>query len=130
MSDGNWKMFFLICADILGPGDSLPFLSKSWCSWTTFSRLTNDAGYWQSGLPNYPDIGDGWIVDGGVWGQPFAYADIAHIVVPRQFCWERISGDEFDHGLKKQDIDALSSELDTQAIAHRKTDLILEMKFY
>jgi len=130
MNNRDWKMFFLTCADVLGPGDSLPFRSESWCSWTTFSRLRSDAGYWQRGLPGRADISEEWIGDGGVWGQPFAYADIAHIIIPREFHWQKISQGALDEGVRQQDIDVLSSELDKHAIVHRKTDLVLEMKFY
>ncbi|MET2467034.1 hypothetical protein ABXT21_23600 [Ralstonia sp. SM1864_UCD524_TZ4] len=130
MNDEAWKTFFTACADILGTGASTAAQSNTWCSWTTFNRLREDAGYWQRGLPNHSDIYDAWIGDGGVWGQPFLYADLAHIIVPREFYWERISQEGFESGVRVQDIDNLSVELRTKRVDHRKTDLLLEIKLY
>lgn len=130
MNDDTWKRFFLSCAEILGPGEPLAAHSDSWCSWTTYRRLAEDAGYWVSGLPNVDQIADAGIKDGSIWGQPFSYGDIAHIVIPRRFYWESISETKFESGVRGQDIDALSSKLRNEKIDHRLTDLILEIKLY
>ncbi|CCF97979.1 hypothetical protein B7R78_0006950 [Ralstonia solanacearum] len=130
MDDNAWKTFFTTCADILGVGAPTASQSNTWCSWTTFGRLREDAGYWQSGLPNRSDIHDAWIGDGGVWRQPFPYADLAHIIIPREFYWERISKEGFESGVNLQNIESLSIELREKGIEHRKTDLLLEIKLY
>jgi hypothetical protein len=129
--DSEWKSFFLICSKILGDGGNQhAFQSTTWCSWTTFNRLKIDAGYWQAGLPTSAELGEEATADGGVWGQPFLYCDIAHVLVPREFYWEHISQGRFDSGSKQQDIDGLSAALTSSGVGHRRTDLVLEIKLY
>jgi len=130
MQSEQWREFFMICHQSLGEGSSHAKESHSWCSWTTFERLQRDAGYWTSGLPNAGHITDIGINDGGVWGQPFLYRDLAHIVVPAQFYWESIESGSFTNGTRTQDIVALAASLRTAGIPHRATSLILELKFY
>jgi len=130
MSDPDWQSFFLVCADFLGAGSARAAHSNSWCAWTTFRRLNEDAGYWTSGLPNRHDIADSYIKDGGVWGQPFLYSDLAHIIVPRQFCWQTEPGAAFSSGTRRQDLDGLSSKLSKAGIDHRLTSLVLEIKLF
>lgn len=79
MTDEQWRTFFMAAFNILGEGDFFAARSKTRCGWTTFKRLSSDAGYWSSGLPNPSDIKQNCIGDGGVWGQPFFYSDIAHL---------------------------------------------------
>jgi hypothetical protein len=130
MNDRDWKTFFLVCANALGVGHATALHSRSWCSWTTFQRLNEDAGYWTAGLPREMDIADTHIKDGGVWGQPFSYAELAHIIVPQKFLWESVPGPDFTSGFREQDIKALSSALTEKGIGHRATDLVLEIKLY
>lgn len=130
MTNEQWKMFFETCAETLGEGRANAALSANWCSWTTFRRLNEDAGYWQSGLPTKPDLSDIGVIDGSSWGQPFHYSDIAHIIIPAQFFWENISASGFDCGSKDQNIELLSTKLRERGIAHRKTNLMLEVKLY
>jgi len=129
MTDAEWRCFFEICASILGVGSHDIFTSQSWCAWTTFSKLKDDLFYWRHGLPRLDDIADSYIKDGGVWGQPFLYQDIAHIIVPRSFGNE-YAGSRWKYGIKVQDIDQLSDALTAANIIHRKTDLVLEIKLY
>lgn len=65
-----------------------------------------------------------------MWGQPFLYGDLAHLVVPRAFFWQTGSNEPFANGMKDQDLALLSSELTTAGIPHRITDLVLEIKLY
>jgi hypothetical protein len=130
MSDELWEAFFLACADILGPGHACAPSSQSWCAWTTFTRLAEDAGYWTGGLPGAGDIGDAYVKDGGVWGQPFSYADLAHIIVPRTFGWMTDGSEPFRSGRRHQDIRTLSLRLNEGGIGHRMTDRVLEIKLY
>jgi len=130
MHDEQWRQFFTLCVQLLGRGDSTPERSKTWCAWTTFTRLSQDAGYWTSGLPNEPDIGFAGIGDGGVWGQPFPYRELAHLIVPAQFYWERVERDDFASGTKTQDLARLSAALGGVGVTHRLTDLVLEIKLY
>lgn len=129
MNDGEWRGFFLAAARILGPGD-VRHESPSWCSFTTFGRLEEDAGYWTFGLPAGEDIEAGWLRDGGVWGQPFRYRDIAHIILPRSFHWDVVVDGEWRSGVRTQDIRSLSGALRAEAIDHRLTELALEIKLY
>jgi hypothetical protein len=124
MSPAQWKRFFEICTDTLGQGHSQLGHSQSWCSWTTFDRLReSDAGYWTHGLPHRKDICDAHIGDGGVWGQPFGYKDIAHFIVPQTFVR--------DDGTKvTQDLATLASRLSAEGIPFRRTELVLEIKLY
>ena len=125
MTDAQWGLFFKTCAVVLGgKGDHSINFSDTWCSWTTFHRLTeNDAGYWAAGLPNAEDIGESCIKDGGVWGQPFHFSEIAHVIIPRTFIAE-------DGHKTYQDIARLSEELRKVGIPCRLTSGILEIKVY
>jgi hypothetical protein len=130
MTDEQWVTFFRTCARVLGHGAWRAIYSDSWCAWTTFFSLNNQIGYSTTGLPNEDELASSNVKDGGTWGEPIPYQEIAHIVIPRAFYWESAYGGNFQHGTKHQDIDRLSDELTRQAIPHRKTDLILEIKLY
>jgi hypothetical protein len=133
MTDHQWKTFFEACAKVLGSGGHHnPALSTTWCAWTLFDRLSSDLHYWACGLPALRDVGDSYIKDSGVWGQPFLYSSLAHIVIPREFDWEAgdFMNDTHTHGTKTQDLLGLSAALRSTDIPHRLTDLILEIKLY
>lgn len=130
MDDVSWNKFFLICANSLGKGDQLASRSESWCAWTTFRRISEEFGYWTGGLPQVADIRETYIADGGVWGQPFSYSELAHVVIPRTFYWEAYSQSGFESGLRSQEIDELSVKLSEARIEHRLTSLVLEVKLY
>ncbi|MFO1251873.1 MAG: hypothetical protein U1E77_12285 [Inhella sp.] len=68
--------------------------------------------------------------DGGTWMQPFSYSDIAHLLIPATFYWERFSDRNFEHGEKMQNIALLSERLNAEKLPHRLTDLVLEIKLY
>ena len=127
MSNEHWRTFFLICAKVLGPGSSQAWDSQSWCTWTTFGNFLH---YWSAGLPAEAELGPESTGDGGTWGQPFPYQDIAHIAIPSEFYWERIAPGDFSNGTRRQDLNALSVALAAAGIEHRKTELVLELKFY
>ncbi|HWT96364.1 MAG TPA: hypothetical protein VN229_02075 [Terriglobales bacterium] len=130
MDDQTWHKFFTICATTLGKGDWRACDSQSWCGWTAFSKLREEFHYWSAGLPGLEELTETYIKDGGTWGQPFSFCDIAHIVIPRQFYWERTVDRQFTHGMREQDINTLSARLTEAGIAHRCTDLVLEIKLY
>lgn len=130
MTDQQWKVFFETCARVLGAGDRDAGRSLSWCAWTTFTSLATDVNYWKSGLPHADDVDAGFIKDSGVWGQPFLYSDLAHIIIPREFFWETGELSSYRNGTRQQDITALSTELTALGIDHRLTDLVLEVKLY
>src|SRR5689334_12971292 len=97
MTNEEWRTFFLVCSRVLGPGYRQAHFSQSWCAWTTFGALQESVHYWSSGLPAEPALGLLGTNDGGpAWGQPFSYQDIAHIVIPAQFNWERQSNGAFE----------------------------------
>ncbi|WP_395680851.1 hypothetical protein [Dokdonella sp.] len=130
MNDGDWRMFFREARRVLGRGSSLPWDSESWCAWTTFSSLEHWLTYWTSGFPEEHELLDTTTMDGGTWRQAFQYREIAHVVVPATFYWERVVDSQFTCGRKHQDIEALARNLKELGISHRKTDLILEIKLY
>ena len=130
MNDNEWRTFFQLAANILGAGAAWAQASKSWCSWTTFPRLSDDAGYWTGGLPSLADIADTNIRDGGVRIQPFSYSELAHLIVPSRFLWESAPGPNYVSGIREQDINALSEQLSAVGIGHRLTNLVLEIKLY
>ena len=130
MRNQEWHQFFIVCADVLGKGHRDSRLSESWCGWTTFSALECGVHYWESGLPSKDEIAETHIVDSGVWGQPFKFDSLAHIVLPASFYWETLGGVDYQNGFKKQDIATVSSKLVALGIQHRITDLVLEIKLY
>ena len=130
MTDANWRAFFTICARVLGLGSSCAPKSQSWCAWTTFESLQSQLTYWTAGLPSANELTESHTTDGGTWGQPFSYQDIAHIIIPKMFYWELQEGQVFKNGMQQQDIDALSVELQAAGLPHRKTDLVLEIKLF
>jgi len=129
MDDTKWKVFFLLSRRLLGEGDSDPSLSTSWCAYTTFSSLGHGVYYFNSGFPEIEHCLDSCIADGSTWRQSIRYDDLAHIVIPAAFYWEKV-GDVFSCGYKEQDIVALASELTRHNIEHRITDQVLEIKLY
>jgi hypothetical protein len=129
MNDQSWKLCLQTCRRVLGVGDWDAYLSESWCAFTTHSSLTHGAYYFNCGFPAESECLDTRTADGGVWRQSFLYDDLAHLVVPKTFYWER-TNEGFQSGYKEQDIHLLSSELKKLGIQHRLTDLLLEIKLY
>lgn len=130
MNDKQWRTFFQICGAVLGRGSGAAINSDSWCAWTTFQRLETDAGYWTCGVPHAAELGATSIADGGTWGQPFQYRDLAHVIIPGIFEQETVAGGEYRCNRKEQDIQTLSRLLSEQGVPHRKTDLVLEIKLF
>lgn len=130
MNDEQWKFTLQQCRRLFGEGGILPHLSESWCAFTTFNSLENVLNYWRCGFPDESDLLDCRTVDGGLWTQSFRYDDIAHLIIPAQFQWEIFKNREYSHGVKTQDIGALSKILTQNAIGHRLTNLVLEIKLY
>jgi len=130
MKDEEWRLFFEISGQVLGKGHDVAELSNSWCAWTTFSRLAADAGYWTASLPNMDELRATHITDGGTWGQPFPYRDLAHLIVPRIFEQEFVEDGQYRCIQRQQDIEELSRRLTEHGIDHRRTDLVLEIKLF
>ena len=130
MSDEQWHTFFRICTQTLGMGARDAWQSHSWCAWTTFSSLSDSVHYWAAGLPSEGDLSTVATKDGGPWNQPFLYQSLAHIVIPREFYWERGQQSTYENGSKKQDLEKLSQKLNAAGINHRLTELVLEIKLY
>jgi hypothetical protein len=129
MDDKQWKVCLQTCRRILGRGDWDAYLSESWCAFTTFSSLEHGVHYFNCGFPAEDDCLDTCTKDGGVWRQSFEYSDLAHLIVPKTFYWER-SVNGFQSGYKQQDIKRLSTEFKKIGIEHRLTDLVFEIKLY
>lgn len=130
MNDGDWKVFLQTGRRILGRGALDSYLSDSWCAMTTFRSLGHYVNYWKWGFPEEADCLETCTRDGGTWAQSFEYSDLAHIIVPATFYWERFIDGTFRNGNKTQDIGLFSRELQKLGIAHRKTDRVLEIKLY
>lgn len=129
MTDEQWKLILQTCRRFLGPGDWDPYLSQSWCAFTTFSSLIDGVHYFSCGFPAEDDCLSVRTKDGGLWRQSFEYSDLAHVIIPKTFYWER-STDGFQSGYKEQEIDELSRKLVELQIPHRLTNLLLEVKLY
>lgn len=130
MTEKQWYDFFITCSKVLGKGNYLPEKSQTWCSWTTFGRLSQDAGYWTCGLPNIEDIDTYFIKDNGVWMQPFRFSDMAHLIIPKEFFWEKDAPNAYSNGTKKQDISKLVIKLDELDIPYLLSDYCLEIKLF
>lgn len=130
MNDEQWRSFFETAGQVLKSGHRVANMSESWCAWTTFDRLAMDAGYWTTGLPNADELRDTYIADGGTWGQPFSYHELAHLIVPRTFEQEFVENGQYRCVQRQQDIEELSRQLAERGIDHRKTDLVLEIKLF
>jgi hypothetical protein len=131
MTDKDWKIFLTIARRVLGKGFSISWASESWCAFTTFTSLEHSLTYWTNGLPDEDELSEDRTKDGGLWRQSFYYKDLAHIIIPAQFYWERTDSENgFQSGYKNQDIKLLSTELNKENISHRITDKVLEIKLY
>ena len=130
MQDEQWKRLLELARAVLGKGASASWASDSWCGWTTFSSLEHQLTYWARGVPDAGDLLADRTVDGGLWPQSFYYHDLAHIIFPASFYWERMVAGAFQSGYKTQDITRLSAELHKAAIPHRLTEMVLEVKLY
>ena len=131
MNDDKWRLLLTLARNQLGHGSSNSWASESWCAWTTFSSLEHHLTYWACGLPEVNELSAHGICDGGSWGQPFTYSDLAHLIIPAKFYWERFDETQgFQQGYKLQNIKQLSTALHGEHIEHRLTDLVLEVKLY
>lgn len=134
MNNSYWRTFFITCAHVCGAGAQDINLSQNWCSWTTFTRLAEDAGYWQSDLPHVDELGEESTFDGGTWGQPFPYNDIAHLIVPKTFTKELFTGPAekrvFERVSVSQDIESVSKELSKLGVPHTLSSVALEVKIF
>lgn len=103
---------------------------RSWCSWTTYSRLKADAGYWTGELPLETELGESCVSDGGTWGQPFGYDDdLAHVIIPRIFIEEPLS-ETFTQWQHEQDLEGLSLLLTAAGVDHHLSEYALEVKLF
>ncbi len=130
MDNIQWRRFFEIGAEVLGKGSEWEWETESWCAWTTFPKLKDQCSYWNGGFPNKSDLKEGSINEGSPWGQFFHYDQLAHIIIPASFYWERMQDKKFAHGTRTQNIKLFSEKLTEAGIPHRLTDLVLEIKLY
>jgi hypothetical protein len=141
MSDQQWIDFFQTAYEVLLPRAKGPVSIKvptmkaprevndSWCSWTTFSRMGRDSGYWTKEIPDRLELGRHGLKDGGIWTCQFEYCDLAHVIIPKEFSWEFVlSNGDFFSGSKQQDIELLSSKLSELLVPHLLTKVSLEVK--
>lgn len=103
---------------------------NTWCAWTTFSRMNEKAGYWSAPLPNADELLEFCTADGGAWGQPFPYNDLAHIIIPHKFILEFFEDEKFYVREIFQDIEGLSLKLTQEDITHYLSNYALEVKIY
>lgn len=126
----NWKLFLSTCRKVLGKGSWNPYLSKSWCSFTTFTSLKHNINYWSCGFPDEEEFLEDKTIDGGLWSQSFRYDDMAHLIIPYYFYWESFVDGNFIRGYKTQNLDLLVLELKKNMLYCRQTDLLIEVKLY
>jgi len=124
MTDAQWLKFFHVCAQELAP------LVESWCAWTTFRSLGESVHYWAAPLPRLSELSESGVIDGGTWGQPFLFRDLAHIVVPREFQREDTCSGEFQLTEYVQDLESLSAALRNAGVLHQHGKFVLEIKLY
>lgn len=129
LSNAHWKAALVACRRILGAGSWDAAQSASWCAFTTFASLEHRLTYWACGLPEEREFLEDRTLDGGLWRQSFLYTDLAHLIVPARFYWERTDGG-FASGHRQQDLRALSSAWAEQRIPFRLTERVLELKLY
>lgn len=131
MTNEEWRLLLGTARRLLGRGANLSWESESWCAWTTFSSLEQELTYWARGLPEESELLEDQTMDGGLWAQSFFYADLAHLIIPRQFSWERFTDDcRFQQGAKHQNILRLSDELNALGLQHGLTERVLEVKLF
>lgn len=126
----DWYKFLSVATRHLSLNPCTAPGKRSWCAWTTFERLSEDAGYWTAPLPLETELLATGTSDGGTWVQPFRYSQIAHLVIPRRFYWEQIAAEGFGSGVHVQDVEGLSERLTSEGLSHRLTELVLEVKLY
>lgn len=141
MTDEMWRRFFVIASRYIR-GTLKTELSQwveaggqsfrtSYCAWTTFDRLGYSTIYWTGGLPLEKDLGVKGINDGGEWGQPFSYSEIAHLIIPAKFDEESYGdGRVFRMWEHTQDIAGLSDLLKAESVPHNLLPNFLELKLY
>ena len=128
MTDEEWVRFLTLSATVIGEGETVSLHSKSWCSWTTFQRITSDAMYWASGLPKIKEIGEHGVADGGTWGQPFHYHQLAHVIIPSSFVrWGKMELEGVYEEVE-QPISELSNRLKEEGIRHTLSPWALEIR--
>lgn len=130
MRDTEWRVLLDLASHVLGPGHADSRRSQSWCAWTTYESLNSTLTYWASGIPHQHELTPTGLIDGGTWGQPFLYSEIAHLIIPAQFYWENLTANGFDNGYRRQDLITLSHALNEAGLPYRMTDLMLEVKLY
>lgn len=126
----RWRNFLRICSDhIYKEGVDEPFF-WSWCSWTTYSRLKRDSGYWTAPLPLAEELLENSILDGGMWAQPFFYDELAHVIIPKIYTFSKLIDGLPCLMEKNQDIAGISEILKTENIPHNISEYALDMKLY
>ena len=103
---------------------------ESWCAWTTFGSLRDSVHYWGASLPRLSELNEKGTADGGTWGQPFLYEDIAHVIIPREFQREDTCSGTLQVTEYEQDLATLSAALTRAAITHQVGEYALEVKLY
>lgn len=76
------------------------------------------------------ELRDTWTADGGTWGQPFEYRDLAHMLIPRNVQWELFLNGTWVMVKHQQDIAGLSGALNNHGISHHLSDYALEVKLF
>ena len=70
--------------DVAMASSGVPAQHDEPSAWSaTLDRLGEDAGCWTCPLPAREDVGPSCTRDNGSWGQPFRYAQLAYVIIPR-----------------------------------------------
>lgn len=140
MTPEQWRTFFTIASRHIrgtlqsqpldGMDRACPIHRLSHCAWTTFECLGFETIYWSAGLPEYQDLLADHLRDGGAWGQPFSYAEIAHLIIPSRFLEEDHVEGVLVQWTHEQDIAGLSELFADVHIPHTLHATFLELKLY
>lgn len=140
MTSEEWRTFFTIASRNLretlksealeAMASDAPIHRSTYCAWTTFERLGFHTIYWNSGLPDEDDLRQDGLRDGCAWGQPFLYAEIAHVLVPASFLEEYHRNHTYIQWTHTQDINGLSRLLENAKIPHLLHATFLELRLY
>ena len=92
--------------------------------------MRSDAGYWQAGIPREGEVLAERLADGGTWGQPFWYKDLAHLLIPREFFREGVIDGRWEGEPVSQDVELVAARLESNHLPFRLGDYALEVKCY
>ena len=65
-----------------------------------------------------------------MWTQPFFYEQIAHIIIPRVFTFDKLVDNIRETWEAEQDVDRISTLLSAQGIQHNISQYAVDLKLF